>query len=90
MNLTKNDYQISAYCHSANPAALRTPYTQPTTSKCSSFDTFQYAPAHISVSADRGQSPFSVCTNDFISYDTSSSQNLHQHAEVHIVFCQTF
>jgi hypothetical protein len=39
MNSTKVDYQISPYCHIANPAALRTPYTQPTTSKCSSFET---------------------------------------------------
>jgi hypothetical protein len=31
MNLTKVNYQISPYCHSADPVALRTPYTQPTT-----------------------------------------------------------
>jgi hypothetical protein len=43
MNSTKVDYQIS-HCHSADPAALRTPYTQLTTLKCSSFDTNQYAP----------------------------------------------
>ncbi len=47
-------------------------------------------PPHISVSADRRQSPLSVCTEDFVSYDTSSSQNLHWHSEVLIVFCQTF
>ncbi len=53
MNLTKVDYQISPYRHSADSAALRTPYTQPTTLKCSSFETNQYdPPPHISVSAD--------------------------------------
>ncbi len=44
MNLIKVDYQISPYRHSANPAALRTPYTQLTTSKCSSFETNQHDP----------------------------------------------
>ncbi len=73
MNLTKVDYQISPYRHSADPATLRTPYTQPTTLKCSSFETNQYTPPHISISADRRQSPLSVCTEDFVSYDTSSS-----------------
>ncbi len=73
MNLTKVDYQISPYHHSANPAALRTPYTQPTTSKCSSFETNQYHPPHISVSADRVQSPLSVCAEGFVSYETSLS-----------------
>jgi hypothetical protein len=76
MNLTKVDYQISPYHHSVNPAALRTPYIQPTTSKCSSFETDQYNPPHLSVSADRGQSPLSVCHDNFVSYDTSSSRNL--------------
>ncbi len=45
MNLTKVDYyQISPYRHSVNPTALRIPYTQPITSKCSSFETNQYNP----------------------------------------------
>ncbi len=83
MNLTKVDYQISPYHHSADPA-------QPTISKCSSFETNQYNPPHISVSADRGQSPLSVCTEDFVSYEMSSSCNLNLHTEVCIVFCQTF
>ncbi len=73
MNLSKADYQISPYRHSANPAALQTPYRQPTTLKCSSFETNQYNPPHISVSADRGKSLLSVCAEDFVSYGTSSS-----------------
>jgi hypothetical protein len=44
----------------------------------------------MSVSADRGQSPLSVCIEDFVSYDTSSSLNLHWRAEVLIVFYQPF
>ncbi len=47
-------------------------------------------PPHSSVSADRGQSPLSMCTEDFVSYDMSSSQNLHWCAELPIVFFQTF
>jgi hypothetical protein len=86
----KHYYQISPYCHSADPAALWIPYRQPTTSKFSSFETNQYKPPNINVSADRGQSPLSVCSEDIVSYDTSSSQNLHRHTEVLIVIHQTF
>jgi hypothetical protein len=81
MNSTKVYYQISPYCHSANPAAHgRLTHNFILTSM----------PPHTSVSVDRGQSPLSVCTEDFVSYDTSSSKNLHWCAEVLIVFCQTF
>ncbi len=48
------------------------------------------SPFHISVWADREQSPFSVCSENFVSYDTSSTWNLHRCAEVLILFCQTF
>ncbi len=73
MKFTKVDYQISPYHHSADPVALRTPYTQPTTLKCSSFETNQYNPPHISKSTNRRQSPLSVCIEGFVSYETSSS-----------------
>ncbi len=83
INSTKVNYQISPYRHSANPAALWPPYTQPSALKCSSFNTNQYAP------------PIQVYQQiedieNFVPYNTSSSQNLHRQEEVHIVFFQNF
>jgi hypothetical protein len=90
MNLTKVDYQILLiiivpiqrhYGHLTHNPQLWSVLVLKLTST---------TPPHISVSADRGQSPLSVCIEDFVSYNTSSSWNLHWHTEVLIVFCQTF
>ncbi len=47
-------------------------------------------PPLISVLTDRRPSPLSVCTEDFVSYNMSSSQNLHRRTEVDIVCFKLF
>ncbi len=84
-----NYYMNFPYRHSADPVVLQHLTHNPQLWSVLVLKLISTTP-HISVSADRRQSPLSVCSEDFVSYDTSSSWNLHWCIEVLIVFCQTF